>query len=65
MTVKLKAGHFHRFTAASESDSSNQTAAMVNLFDGIIKSLERKKKTCCLFIDLKKAFDCVNHIIVS
>jgi exonuclease III len=45
--------------------SSNTTAAMVNLFDGIIKSLERKKKTCCLFIDLKKAFDCVNHIILS
>jgi hypothetical protein len=41
--------------------NSNTTVAIVNLFNTITTNLEAKKIICCLFIDLKKAFDFVNH----
>jgi exonuclease III len=44
--------------------NSSTSAAVVNLMSGIIGNLDAKKKTAALFIDLRKAFDCVNHEIL-
>jgi Reverse transcriptase (RNA-dependent DNA polymerase) len=43
---------------------SSTAAATINLISEIVHGLEKKKKTSGLFIDLKKAFDCVNHNIL-
>jgi exonuclease III len=43
---------------------SSTAAATINLIIDIVNGLENKKKTAGLFIDLKKAFDCVNHEIL-
>ena len=35
-----------------------------NYNDEISESLDQQKTTCALFLDLKKAFDTVNHCIL-
>jgi hypothetical protein len=39
---------------------SNTTAACLALTDFITKSMDKGKHTACVFIDLRKAFDCVD-----
>lgn len=43
---------------------SNTTSACIGFVDNIQQSLDNKKFTACLSIDLKKAFDSVNHEIL-
>jgi hypothetical protein len=31
---------------------------------GVVENVEKKKKGACVFVDLKKAFNCVNHTIL-
>jgi exonuclease III len=50
--------NFHQFGFRK---GSNTASATINLVKQIVDGLEKKKKTACLFIDLRKAFDCVNH----
>ena len=38
--------------------------AVRELYDKISESLDQQKTTCALFLDLKKAFDTVNHCIL-
>jgi exonuclease III len=45
-------------------DNSNTTAACLALTDNVTKSIDKKMFTACLFLDLKKAFDCVNHDVL-
>jgi hypothetical protein len=44
--------------------NSNTSSATINLMTGVVENVEKKKKTACVFVDLKKAFDCVNHTIL-
>lgn len=39
--------------------NSNTTAASSCLVDDIVSGLNEKKKTACIYIDVKKAFDCL------
>jgi hypothetical protein len=43
---------------------SNTTAACLNLMKRIYDSMNKKKKTACIFVDLTKAFDCVDFDIL-
>jgi hypothetical protein len=40
---------------------SSTTAAVTQLLYDITSNLENGKKTACLFLDIRKAFDCLNH----
>lgn len=42
-------------------ENSNTTAACMHLFNEIRSNLDNKNFVSCIFIDLKKAFDTVNH----
>lgn len=35
--------------------------ALLDVTDSILKAMDRKKATAIVFLDLRKAFDCVNH----
>jgi ribonucleases P/MRP protein subunit RPP40 len=41
-------------------EKKNTLGAASCVVNDIVNSLERKKQTSCLFIDIKKAFDCLN-----
>lgn len=43
---------------------SNTEVAVLHLLSSIYKNLEDKKLTAAVFIDMKKAFDCVDHKIL-
>ena len=43
---------------------SSTTHALISITETIKKSIEEKKYGCGIFIDLKKAFDTVNHDIL-
>jgi hypothetical protein len=45
-------------------NNSNTTAACLALTDFISKSLDSKNFTAVVFLDIKKAFDCVDHKIL-
>jgi len=45
-----------------DKKTSTKTAAF-SLFNTILSSLDKKKIVGGLFLDLQKAFDCVNHDI--
>lgn len=45
-------------------EQSNTLSATLNLTETIYTHLEAKKRTACIFIDLMKAFDCVDHKIL-
>ena len=38
--------------------------AAINLYDTLLKNLDRKYFTCAIFLDLAKAFDSVSHKIL-
>lgn len=40
---------------------SNTSAAAIHLIEGIYRNIDRKLKTACTFIDVRKAFDSVDH----
>ena len=40
------------------------TSAVLSLTDHILKSFDEQKLTLGIFLDLSKAFDCVNHNIL-
>lgn len=42
-------------------ESTNAVAACVNLLRKIFDSLNKKNKTAILMIDIRKAFDCIDH----
>lgn len=44
--------------------NSNTTAACLNLIENIYKNIENKKKAASLFIDVRKAFDSVDHVVL-
>lgn len=44
--------------------SSNTTSAASGLVNDLICGLNDKKKVACIFVDVKKAFDCLNHEIL-
>ena len=37
--------------------------AVTSIYDKLLQNLEDKKVTCSIFLDLKKAFDSVDHCI--
>lgn len=41
--------------------NANTTSACLNLIEEIYKNIELKQKTCSVFIDVRKAFDSVDH----
>jgi hypothetical protein len=43
----------------------NTTHALLKLIEGITDSIDKRKSTIGIFIDLKKAFDTVNHSILT
>lgn len=45
-------------------EKSSTLSATLNLTEKIYNNLEHKKKTACIFIDLMKAFDCVQYDIL-
>ena len=45
-------------------DKSNTTSATSSFINDVVKNLNEKKKTACIFIDIKKAFDCLNHSLL-
>lgn len=45
-------------------ENSNTTAACLALTDFVTRSMDKGKYTACIFIDLQKAFDCVDHEIL-
>lgn len=42
-------------------EKSNTTSAASFLINEIVTGLNQKMKTACVFIDVKKAFDCLNY----
>jgi Reverse transcriptase (RNA-dependent DNA polymerase) len=44
--------------------ASSTLSATINLMNYILKNMDKKRKVGCLFIDLQKAFDCVDHNIL-
>lgn len=42
----------------------NTVSATLNLIENIYQSIEEKNFSACLFLDIQKAFDCVNHSIL-
>ena len=43
---------------------SSTSEAVRQLFDNFAENIDQKKHTCAVFLDLKKAFDTVNHQIL-
>jgi hypothetical protein len=43
------------------TSGSSTTSAVVSLLDSVFQRLETRQVTACLFIDIRKAFDCVNY----
>lgn len=41
--------------------TSSTTNAAITLIDSIIQNTEKKLTTACIFVDLSKAFDCMNY----
>ena len=42
----------------------NTTTAILQLINNLLNGFHNKKYTVCIFLDLRKAFDCVNHSIL-
>jgi hypothetical protein len=42
---------------------SNTEIAVIHLLSNVYKNIEEKKLTAALFLDLSKAFDCLNHSV--
>ena len=42
----------------------NSSTSVRQLFDNFAENIDQKKSTCAVFLDLKKAFDTVNHQIL-
>ena len=47
--------------AISIKQNSSTSDAVRQIFDNIIKNIDQKKYICAVFLDLKNAFDTVNH----
>lgn len=46
------------------TNNSNTTGAALNLVVNLVQSVENKKYTAVLFLDVSKAFDCVDHQVL-
>jgi hypothetical protein len=44
--------------------SSSTLSATINLMNFILTNIDKRRRVGCLFIDLQKAFDCVDHNIL-
>ena len=42
----------------------NTTTAILQLINNLLNGFHNKKYTVCIFLDLRKAFDCVNHSVL-
>ena len=43
---------------------SSTSDAVLDIYNQILQNLNEKKITCSIFLDLAKAFDCINHDIL-
>ena len=53
----------HKFQFGFRTNSSTEMA-ITQITEEIINNLQNNKTTCAIFLDLKKAFDCVDHKIM-
>lgn len=60
----LKKTNFIKSKQFGFQERSGTTSACLNLMECIYDKIDKKLKTCCMFIDVRKAFDSVNHVIL-
>jgi hypothetical protein len=60
----LRAANFFNEAQFGFLSKSNTLSATINLMNFIFENIDGGKRVGCLFIDLQKAFDCVDHLIL-
>ena len=53
----------HKYQFGFEKGKSTEHA-ILDIYESILKALEKKEKACCIFLDFVKAFDTGNHEIL-
>ena len=59
--MKNKTIHKHQFGFQKGKSTEH---AILDIYASILKALEMKEKSCCIFLDFAKTFDTVNHEIL-